>query len=121
MSADPTVAAVHPLVACKCGNDPIFWTTKGDCEDRQNCKIVPGTPPALFPNQLPSGRVLVGTFGEFLADNGKVIHRISSNVDEASIAATDLLVCILPSGRGIVETLDECNKDNAGKLGKILA
>jgi hypothetical protein len=92
----------------------------------ENCTAQGGTPtdgemPRLIPYILPSGREVVGSHEDFLADGGRLVDVIElTETDRSDFRPTGRVLCRLPSGRGIVETIDECLADGGTVVGKIV-
>ncbi len=74
----------------------------------------------LLPYRLPSGKKVVGTFKQCVADGGKLVKGFDSRETKPSRKASpQLFICRLPSGIGIVATHDQCQRDGGTIVGKM--
>ena len=113
-----------PLVRCSCDGGPPFWTTKEDCAPRAGCTMVPTValepPPELVPYTLPSGKVIVGSYGDYLADDSTLVGTFFSPIDDLSNIKDDAqVICRLPSGLGVLETLANSKLDHGKVTGML--
>lgn len=126
MSSEPIPGARDvrppPVVHCQCPNGEPFLTTLPDC--KSPCVVVspavPDSPLALFPYRLPSGTEVVGRLANYETDNGTFVYRIGAPGDLSTIAGTQLVICKLPSGLGVVTTYEDCVLDGGTVIGRIL-
>jgi hypothetical protein len=124
--------AATPLVLCNC-NGKDFWTTAADCSPSPP-RALKGTtsstvvataaatvsPPELVPYELPSGKLVVGSHHQYLQDNGELVYRFISPVQDLStIKDDDQVICKLKSGLGVVETHANCKKINGTVTGML--
>jgi hypothetical protein len=113
------------LIVCELPGGQQIVTTPQDCADQQGTIVdenyLGSSTDGLIPYKLPSGKVVVGTYANLLADKGTP----SEGTDLADTAPSDRVstqrfVCKLPSGLGVVETYAESQKDGAAVVAKVL-
>ena len=126
-ATDFAAAPVHQpkFVLCKKQNNPHpVWVPEDDCKSPPDQIVQPLglAPPELFPYRLPSGREVVGRNEDYEKDIGTIVYGIATPIaDISTLEGTQLVICKLPSGLGVVETYDECLRDGGTVLGTIVS
>jgi hypothetical protein len=117
------------LVVCQLANGSEIVTTLAACEGTPGARVVgkggggagstTTAAETLVAYRLPSGNQVVGTYVDFLTDNGRDFDEADARQIQPNGNGSELFLCRLPSGTGIIATFDECKLDGGTVVGKL--